>query len=211
MYAINHAATALILKRHAPTAPIWPLLISTQLIELFWVIFNFLKIEYFSISGGTLHLDYLPFSHSLFSTILFSLVSYIIIRWAFKAKTLAAVFSIGVLTHILLDVIFHEKDILLSPFSNAPAWGLGIIAFPVLNFIIELLYGVFCWWYFRGTKALLITIVIFNILNLPIMLASGKTLDIFVSYPFLLPTFIFFQIVLTWYVIARFSTQKDSA
>jgi hypothetical protein len=208
MYAINHAATALLLKKKEPTAPIWPLLISTQLVEVLWVLFNYTGIEYFSISGGRIHLDYLPYSHSVFSSVLIAFLSYAIIRLGFKNKGLALVFAIGVLSHVALDVIFHEKDILLSPFSDTPAWGLGIIAFPILNFILEFIYGIFCWWYFKGSKALLITIIAFNVLDLPVMLASGKQLNIFISYPFLLPTFILLQIFLTWYFVAKFSGER---
>jgi len=209
MYAINHAATALILKKREPAAPIWPLLISTQVLELFWVLFNYMSIEHFSISGGKLHLDYLPYSHSIFSSVFISIVSYAIIRWRFKNRKLALLFAIGVLSHVVLDVIFHEKDILLSPFSSGPVWGFGIIDFPVLNFILEFVYGVFCWWYFNGSKRLLAVIMVFNILDLPVMLASGKALDIFVKLPFLLPTFILIQITLTWYFVAKYS--GDSA
>lgn len=205
MYAINHAATALILKKNEPTAPIWPLLISTQLVELLWVLFNYIGIEHFSIENGKLHLDYLPYSHSVFSGVLLALLSYIIIRWGFKKIKLAPLFAIGVLSHVVLDMIFHERDILLSPFADSPAWGLGIINFPILNFILELGYGIFCWWYFKGNRTLLLTIVILNVVDLPVMLASGKSLNIFISYPFLLPTFILFQILYTWFFVARFA------
>ena len=57
MYAINHAATALLLKKKAPAAPLWPLLVSVQLVELLWVLFNYIGIEYFTIRDGHLHLD----------------------------------------------------------------------------------------------------------------------------------------------------------
>lgn len=210
MYAINHAATALILKKKEPSAPIWPLLISTQVLELFWVLFNFIGIEHFSVVDGKLHLDFLPYSHSVFSTFVLTLLSYAIIRWIFKNKKLAFVFAIGVISHLVLDLIFHEKDILLSPFSDTPAWGFGIIDYPILNFILELAYGIFCWWYFKGSRALLMTIIILNLVDLPVMLSSGKALDIFVSHPALLPSFILFQIVYTWYFIARFSKRKIS-
>ena len=210
MYAINHAATALILKKQEPSAPIWPLLISTQVLELFWVFFNYMGIEHFSVVDGKLHLDFLPYSHSVFSAFVLALLSYGIIRWIFKNRKLAFVFAIGVISHLVLDLIFHEKDILLSPFSSRPAWGFGIIDFPILNFILELAYGIFCWWYFKGSRALLITIIILNLVDLPVMLSSGKALDIFVSHPALLPSFILFQIIYTWYFIARFSKKKIS-
>jgi hypothetical protein len=123
---------------------------------------------------------------------------------------LAPVFAIGILSHIVLDMIFHEKDIRLSPFSDAPAWGLGIINYPILNFILEFIYGIFCWWSFKGNRALLITIIIFNVLDLPVMLARGKALNVFIDYPFMLPTFILIQILLTWYFVAKFSKQRKN-
>ena len=205
MYAINHAATALILKKKEPSAPIWPLLISTQLVELFWVFFNYMGIEHFSVVDGKLHLDFLPYSHSVFSGFLLAVLSYALIRWAFKNRKLAFIFAIGVLSHVVLDIIFHEQDILLSPFSKTPAWGLGIIDYPILNFGLELMYGIFCWWYYKGSRALLLTIIILNVVDLPVMLSSGKSLNVFISYPFILPTFILFQIIYTWYFVARFS------
>ena len=45
MFAINHAATALLVKRKFPEAPTVWLLISVQLMELFWVIFNYFGLE----------------------------------------------------------------------------------------------------------------------------------------------------------------------
>ncbi|SHH73028.1 hypothetical protein SAMN04488109_5009 [Chryseolinea serpens] len=205
MYAINHAATSLLLKKDRQAVPILPLLISTQVVELFWVVFNYLGIEHFSVSNGKLHLDFLPYSHSIFSSVLLSLISYGIIRWIIRNKPLALPFALGVLSHVALDILFHEKDIQLSPFSQTPVWGLGIISFPFLNFVLEFLYGIFCWWYFKGNTRLLAAILIFNVLDLPVMLASGESLDIFIVHPALLPTFILLQILISWYLVAKFS------
>ncbi|HEY5748201.1 MAG TPA: hypothetical protein VIU12_19150 [Chryseolinea sp.] len=205
MYAINHAATSLLLKKDRPNVPILPLLISTQVVELFWVVFNYLGIEHFSVLNGKLHLDFLPYSHSIFSSLLLSLTSYGLIRWIVKNKPLALPFALGVLSHVALDILFHEKDIRLSPFSETPVWGLGIISFPFLNFILEFIYGIFCWWYFKGNTRLLAAIVIFNLLDLPVMLTSGKSLDIFILHPAILPTFILLQILISWYLVAKFS------
>jgi len=207
MYAINHAATALLLKKKDSTLPLLPLLISVQLVEILWVFFNYFGWEYFSVSGGKLHLDYLPYSHSILSGIVAAAISFSIFNWGYKNRKLAIAFSIGVLSHIAIDVIFHEKDIRLSPFSATPVWGFGILDHPFLNFGIEFFYGIFCWWYFKGSKALLAVIVIFNIVNLPIMLASGSTLDPMVHYPFLLPSLILFQILITWYFIYRYASK----
>lgn len=45
MFAINHAATGLIIKKIYPDVPITVILVSVQLIEILWVIFNLLGIE----------------------------------------------------------------------------------------------------------------------------------------------------------------------
>lgn len=205
MYAINHAATALLLKKKESTLPLLPLLISVQLVEILWVLFNYFGWEYFSVSAGKLHLHFLPYSHSVLSGLVAAAISFSIFNWGYKNRKLAIAFSIGVLSHIAIDMIFHEKDIQLTPFSTTPVWGFGIIEHPFLNFGIEFLYGLFCWWYFKGSKALLAVIVIFNIVDLPVMLASGDALKPFVQYPFLLPTLILFQILVTWYFIYRYA------
>ncbi|MET3538809.1 hypothetical protein [Chryseobacterium limigenitum] len=211
MYAINHAATALLIKKKVPTAPMILLLVSVQLIELFWVLFNYLGWEYYSISGGKVHLDYLPYSHSVFGAVVAALISFAIINWGYKNRKLAAAIAIGVLSHIVIDMIFHEKDIQLSPFSATPVWGLGILDYPWLNFALEFLYGLFCWWYFKGSKALLAVIVIFNITDLPLMLGGGDSLKPFQEYPFILPTIILFQILVTWYFVWRYSRKTKTA
>ena len=207
MYAINHAATALIIKKKQPTASLFLLLISVQLVELLWVIFNYLGWEYFSVSNGKLHLDFLPYSHSVFSGVLAASISFVAINWGYKNRKLAIAFSIGVLSHILIDVVFHEKDIRLSPFASTPVWGLGIIDYPFLNFALEFAYGVCCWWYFKGSRALLIAIIVFNILDLPMMLAHGDMLKPFVQYRFILPSVILFQILITWYFVWKYSSK----
>ena len=45
MFATDHAATALLIKRRFPSVPIAPLLVSVHAMELAWVTFNYLGIE----------------------------------------------------------------------------------------------------------------------------------------------------------------------
>jgi membrane-bound metal-dependent hydrolase YbcI (DUF457 family) len=210
MYAINHAATALLIKKKVPGAPMILLLISVQLLEVFWVLFNYFGWEHYSVSNGKLHLDFLPYSHSVFSGVAAALISYAVLNWGYNNRKLAIAFSIGVLSHVIIDMVFHEKDIRLSPFSDTPVWGLGTIDYPFLNFAIELMYGMFCWWYFKGSKALLIVIVVFNIIDLPMMLAHDEMLKPFEQNPFLLPSIILFQILISWYFVWRYSRNTNA-
>ncbi|SEO24204.1 hypothetical protein SAMN05660816_02358 [Niastella yeongjuensis] len=185
--------------------PLWPLLIAVQLVEILWVIFNYLGIEHYTVLAGHLHLDFLPYSHSIFSGVLLAAMSYLIIAKGYGNRKLAIAFAIGVLSHIAIDLIFHEHDIRLSPFAYYPVWGLGIIKYPLVNFILELFYGIGCWWYFRGNKRLLAVIIIFNLADLPAMFASGDMLNPLQYYRFLLPTFILIQMLLTWYFVWRYA------
>ena len=45
MIAINHAATALLINKKCPGVPIIPVLLSVQLVEFLWVVFNLLGEE----------------------------------------------------------------------------------------------------------------------------------------------------------------------
>ncbi len=209
MYAINHAATALLLRKKESKLPLLPILIAVQLVEIFWVLFNYIGWEHYSISDGKLHLDFLPYSHSILSGIIAAAVAFAMINWGYNNRKLAIAVAVGVMSHIIIDLLFHEKDIQLSPFSSTPAWGLGVIDFPFLNFAIEFLYGIFCWWYFKGSRALLIVIVVFNVIDLPIMLAHGDMLTPFVKFPFLLPSVILVQIIITWYFVFRYSVKRS--
>jgi hypothetical protein len=208
MYAINHAATVLLLKKETPTAPMWLLLLSVQFVEVLWVVFNYFGIEHFLVADGKLSLDFLPYSHSVFSSVVIAGISFLVINGVYKNRSLAIAFAIGIVSHIFLDVFFHEEDIQLSPFAEKPVWGLGIINMPLINFVIELCYGVFCWWYFKGSKSLLIVIVVFNLMNLPVMFASGDSIAILGEMRGILPSFILFQILVTWYFVWRYGRKE---
>ena len=70
MFAINHAATALIIKKVFNDVPIIWILISVQFMELLWVSLNLIGIEKTTTDEevkyvGNIHLSYMPFSHSI--------------------------------------------------------------------------------------------------------------------------------------------------
>jgi membrane-bound metal-dependent hydrolase YbcI (DUF457 family) len=73
----------------------------------------------------------------------------------------------GILSHLLLDVLTHNGDIALGPFADAPKFGTFLYGrLPLLAFLTELFYGIFCWRVFRGGRVLLAIIVGFNLANL---------------------------------------------
>jgi hypothetical protein len=207
MYAISHAATALVLKRWYPRAPMWPLLISVQLLELFWVIFSYVGIEHIAVSDDHIHLDFLPFSHSVATAVGLALVVWSVAAFALKRPQLGFALALGVVSHIILDIIQHEPDIRLLPIDWGPRLGLDLQAVPLLNLIVELAYGAACWRIFRGRVGLLVAIVTLNLLNIPLLFPSPGAGATLAAHPAVLPTIILVQIVVTWIAIWWMSRQ----
>jgi hypothetical protein len=70
MFAVNHAATTLLLKKRWPDVPLVWLLLSVQILEIGWVLLNVLGVERTTTEAevryvGDIHLSHMPFSHSL--------------------------------------------------------------------------------------------------------------------------------------------------
>jgi hypothetical protein len=171
MFAINHAATALIIKKRYPKTPMVWLLLSVQFVEILWVLLNFLGIERTSTDAvvntvSDIHLAYMPYSHSLTSSLVFAAIAWLIVIRVYKHRSVAIAIGIGVFSHIVLDVVTHVRDISIIPFLFSQKVGIGLYAVPVAAFFVETGYGLFCWWIFRGSKALLATILAFNLANI---------------------------------------------
>ena len=188
---------------------IW-LLISVQLIELLWVLFNYLGLEYFTVEHSVIHLGFLAWSHSIFSTVVLAILAWLVIGIGFKKRSLGIAVGLGILSHIVLDLVLHEQDIQLTPFSTGPAFGLNIQSIPLLAIIVETGYGIFCWWYFKGSRTLLAAIVILNLVNIPFIfnLMPGEN-DLLGRMRYLLPTIILIQILYTWFFVWQFSKKPS--
>jgi membrane-bound metal-dependent hydrolase YbcI (DUF457 family) len=201
--AINHAATALLIKKRWPSVPIVACLVSVQLIELLWVAFNLLGIERTEIEPrvralNDIHLVYMPFSHSLATTLLIAASAWLVLARLFKRPGWATAIAVGICSHIVLDVVTHVRDIEVIPFLPWLKIGSGLYALPALALVAETLYGVYCWWIFDGSKALLAVIVGFNLAALSFyvpQIAGPETL--LAQQPGIFPVAILAHIVLT--------------
>ena len=215
MFAINHASAALLFKKKYSSVDIIWLLISVQLIEYFWVFFNYFGLEFTTTEKtvkyiGDIHLIHMPFSHSLLTTVILSVVSYILIRLLLKNVKLALIISLAIASHFALDLLVHAVDLPLWYFTTYPMFGTNLYpAYPYLAFLIEFLFGVFCWWYYEGSKMLLTVIVVFNLFNFttfsPHIIGLEKY---FANQPMLLTSVIFGQIIITSIFVWYFSKAK---
>ena len=203
MFAINHAATAVLIKRRYPDLSLAPMLIAVQAMELLWVVLNYLGVERTTMEPtvryvADIHLAYMPFSHSV-ATMLGVAAAAWLVACAAGRPRLGAVLGVGIASHLVLDLATHNGDIALAPFVNAPELGTYLYArFPAAAFLLELGYGLFCWKVFRGGRSLLAVIVGFNLVNLSLFFADVPGPEQWIAgRPTLFITVILGQIVVT--------------
>jgi len=212
MFAINHAATALIIKKGFKDVPILWILISVQFMELLWVFLNYIGIERTTTEKevkyvGNIHLSYMPFSHSILTMVGMSILAWFVISKGLDKLEIGLAVGIGILSHLVLDLITHSRDMAISPFVEGPKFGLGLYAnFPVPAFLLEIGYGTACWWIYGGSKALLAVIILFNLANLPMFIAAiPGAKQKMTNRPLLITSFIFVQIVVTLTLVGLLS------
>ena len=208
MFAINHAATALIIKKIFKDVPIIWILISVQFMELLWVFLNYGGIEKTTTDEevkyvGNIHLSYMPFSHSIVTMGGAAIAAWLIIsKWLHLCDVGFAV-GVGVVSHLFLDLITHSHDIAIAPFIDKPKIGLGLYSkLPIPAFFLEIGYGIVCWWIYEGCFALLAMIVLFNLANLSMFFKAIPGLEQkMANRPLLITTVVLIQIVVTLTVV----------
>jgi hypothetical protein len=212
MFAINHAATALLLKRKFPQEPIVPLLLSVQLMELFWVALNLLGIERTTTnpsvrSVSDIHLSYIPYSHSVATSLAYALIAWLLLGTLLQRRRLGLAVALGITSHLVLDLVTHARDIPIAPGLENIRLGLGFYAlFPLGAFFLEIVYGIFCWWIYKGGKMLLAVILVFNVANLSLLSpAVPGPESLLANRPTAIVLLIATQIVVTLFLIGFYS------
>ena len=204
MFAVDHAATALLIKRRFPSVSLTPMLLSVQAMELAWVGFNYLGIERTTTAAtvrsvADIQLAYMPYSHSVGMAVGAALLTWLIIEKGFGRAFLGRAVGLGIASHLILDLATHGHDIVLWPRLASPKLGLGLYAaVPMVAFFVELIYGTFCWYVYRGRLGLLAFITIGNLANLSILSPDIPGPEQYLaSRPLRLVTFIFVQLVVS--------------
>jgi hypothetical protein len=207
MFAINHAAAALIVKRRFPDVSLIPILVGAQLMELLWVALNFLGIERTTTEAtvryvGDIHLVYMPFSHSIATMVAVGLAAWLAGTLVGRSRWGLAI-GIAIVSHLLLDLITHDRDIALAPLMTGAEYGTRLYnTLPVAAFVLELGFGLLCWRIYRGGRALLAIIVVFNVANASLFSSfiPGPE-QLFANRPMVLTGVILFQIVITLWAV----------
>jgi len=221
MFAMDHAATALLVKRRYPSVPMTALLVSVQTMELAWVGLNYLGIERTATeatvrSVADIHLVYMPYSHSVGTSVGAAVLAWLIMEKGLGRAALGRAVGFGIVSHLILDLATHAHDIVLWPAWPTPRLGLGLYeAAPFAAFVVEFLYGIFCWYVYRGSAGLFALISLGNLANLSFLSPAIPGPEQFLAgRSMLVVTFIFVQIVVTLLlvgVLARPGTPASTA
>ena len=205
-------------KRRYPSVSLIPLLLSVQAMEFAWVALNYLGIERTTTeatvrSVADIHLAYMPYSHSVAIPVSAAVLTWLIIEKGFGKAALGRAVGLGVVSHLNLDFATHAHDIVLWPGWSTPTLGLGSLAnaaAPLAAFIIEFVYGLFCWYIYRGGVGLFALISLGNLANLS-FLSPGVPgpEDYPAGRPLLLVTVIFVQIVVSLVLVGMLDAEKQ--
>ena len=141
------------------------------------------------------------------------LLAWLIVEKGFGRAFLAVPIGLGIVSHLILDLVTHGHDIVLWPGLAAPKLGLGLYAAaPMVAFFVELTYGTFCWYVYRGGPGLLALITIGNLANLSIFSSDIPGPEQYLAgRPLLLVTFIFVQIVVTLVLVGSLARRHSEA
>ncbi|HEY2906254.1 MAG TPA: hypothetical protein VGJ29_10175 [Vicinamibacterales bacterium] len=153
------------------------------------------------VSDGRIHLGFLPYSHSVASTLALAAVAWILIRSVWGDTRVATAIAVAIVSHIVLDIIHHEPDVRLLPLDWGPRLGFGLTLHPVADALVESAYCMFCWRLFGGSWMLLGGLLILNALDLPFMFAKSDAASQIARHPAILTTVVLAQILVSWIVV----------
>jgi len=168
---IGHYGLAFILKKKAKEIPLWLIFISVQLVDFLCFVFIILKIERMKFLPNPnpwlrTHLEYFPYSHSLFMNAILAL-TVLFVFWKFKNKIWGIVLSIGVLSHWFIDFLVHTPDLPL--FLNSYKVGLGLWQLPWAAFFAEILLVILGGYYLYKNSVKVIRPIILIVLMVAVL------------------------------------------
>jgi len=157
---IGHYAPALILQRARPSLKLWQLFVAAQLVDLGWALCVLAGVEKLRIVPGftasnDLDLWFMPYTHSLVATGVWSLLAFLgwlaIGRPATRVGD-AVVFAAVVASHFVLDFVVHAHDLPLAG-GGSVKLGLGLWSYKWAAVVVECgLFVVAALWWWRGQR-----------------------------------------------------------
>ncbi len=198
---VGHYAAAFALKGKEKGASLGMLFIATQFVDILFFPFVLAGIENLKFVKGftatnNFNMDYYPFTHGLFASLLWAALFFVLYFFVFAKnsphkKSIAIVIALGVLSHWFADLIVHTPDLPLI--IGEPKFGFGLWNNKVLTFATEaVLLGLGLLYYLKKTSAssttgknIAIVFVVFlllvNGLNLFVLPANDEIISLAIS------------------------------
>jgi hypothetical protein len=198
LFAINHAATALLIKRRFRKVPMVWLLVSVQLIEIVWVAVSVAALASPAARDWVddAHLPNIPYAHSIVSSAAIALFAWLALAKLLRRYALGAAVAVGIVSHVALDLLAQLPGAAFAPSAESAA------------FALQAAYGVLCWRVFRGTKPLLAVILALNLAGLFLAPHLDGPEGLLVRPPLWLVGAVAAEIVLSVALVWRYSGER---
>ena len=140
------------------------------------------------------------------------MLAWLVIEKGFGRAALGRAVGLGIVSHLILDLATHAHDIALWPGIATPMLGLGLYAAaPMVAFVVELVYGVLCWYVYKGGRGLLALVTLGNLANLSFFSPAVPGPEQYMAgRPMLAVTVIFAQIVVTLVLVGILSRSSTT-
>ncbi len=145
---VGHYGPSFAIKAARPAIPLWLLFVAVQLVDVAWAVLVLLGVEKVRIVPGItasnpLDLYYMPYTHSLFASIVWSAAAVILVRFlpGMRAGNAGLWVGAAVFSHWVLDFLVHRPDLPL--YDDTMKVGLGLWNYPIPALVLEaaLLFG----------------------------------------------------------------------
>jgi hypothetical protein len=136
----GHYSAAFLAKAAEPRAPLWTLLLASQLVDIAWGMFVLSGIEQArldaSLPSNPLDLVRMPYTHSLVASLAWSALAFVIARrWLGLGAAAALAVAATVASHWVLDWVVHRPDLTLG--FGGRKLGLALWNHPTAAYLLE--------------------------------------------------------------------------
>jgi membrane-bound metal-dependent hydrolase YbcI (DUF457 family) len=125
--------------------PLWLLFVAVQFLDILWGIFVLFGIEKVRIVPGftasnDLDLYYMPFTHSLAGSLVWSVFGYGLCQLfpQLRGKRTGFILAAAIFSHWLLDLIVHRPDLAL--YNSVGKMGFGLWKYRTPAFLLEMAF-----------------------------------------------------------------------
>jgi hypothetical protein len=144
---VGHYSVAFAVKSENNKIPLWVLFIAVQFLDYIWATLVLLGIEKLRVikgftAGSMLDSYFHPYSHSLVTAVLWSVVAALIYKAAcgrrsrLYSKSAPWIIGVAVFSHWILDLIAHPRD--LAIYDNTWKVGFGLWNYRDPEFALEI-------------------------------------------------------------------------